>query len=771
MKALLNRQASVVLAKLGHSPAMARDAKREAWWWLQARSQALRRRAPLLSGQAVVWTAPGLAELVPLEVPRAGPREVTVEVLASAVSSGTERAQYLRLPNTSVRFPHRPGYSAAGIVLATGSDVTGLQPGDDVALRNVPHASVVTAPASSVYRVPPGVSHEAAALVHLGVICGQGVRKAAVESGQPVCVIGAGLIGALAQRLATAAGAGRATIVARSRSKERVADVGGARLLATEDDGEEVEALAAPVVVEATGDPDALALAVVAAAPGARVVLLGSPRGVTSDLPVAAIRAKQLRVVGAHVGTLTHESRRSGVDRYAEEARAFLDALAGGTLAVDDLVETVDPREADAFYRRLARARDLVGACFDWGRLPREERLGKGRVWRLPDLSGRGMDANRRPLAPTGRRRRGRSPLELGDPFGDATGSLRVGLLGCGDIGVQNAAAIEAAPNVELVACYDPLRPLAEEVGRAHGAEVAPTSEALLENDRVDAVFLSLPHHLHAPLGAEAAATGKHVVVEKPLANSLDAAMGLVRAAERAGVVLSVCFPHRYQPEIVAARRLVQAGALGELTGVVLNFFMDKPSSYWVGGFSGRAHSDWRASRAQAGGGVLIMNLCHYLDLIRHVTGIEADLVTARMQAADATAEVEDACSVSVTYANGAVGSLLGAAAVRGAEPSTELRLWGTDGQLALEPAPRVYTLRALDGLRTNRWHTFGRLPVANIRALYLSRLATAIDRGEPLDVDAADGLAVQAFVEAAYRAGESEEAVRPRSLLKEVPA
>ena len=103
----------------------------------------------LLSGQAVVWTAPGLTELVRVEVPRAGGGEVTVAVLTSIVSTGTERAQYLSLPNTSVGFPHRPGYSAAGVVLATGRDVSSVRSAELVAVRNVPHMSVVTVPASS----------------------------------------------------------------------------------------------------------------------------------------------------------------------------------------------------------------------------------------------------------------------------------------------------------------------------------------------------------------------------------------------------------------------------------------------------------------------------------------------------------------------------------------------------------------------------------------------------------------------------------------------
>jgi 2-desacetyl-2-hydroxyethyl bacteriochlorophyllide A dehydrogenase len=771
VKEFLNQQANVGLAKLGHSPAMIRDAKREAWWWLQARAHALRRRTRLLSGQAVVWPAPGLTELVRVDVPQAGDGEVTVEVLTSVVSSGTERAQYLRLPNTSVGFPHRPGYSAAGVVLAAGADIAKVKPGDLVAVRSVPHMSVVTAPASSVHGVPAGVPVEAAAMVQLGVICGQGVRRAAVEPGRPVCVIGAGLVGALAQRLATAAGAGPVTVVARSRVKESITQVAGARFLVADAAKEQVEALAAPVVIEATGDPAALALAVEAAGEGGRVVLLGSPRGVTPDVPLAAIRAKRLLVIGAHVDTLRHESRLTGIDMYEREAQAFLGLLAAGRLSVTDLVKVViDPREADAFYRRLVRARDIVGARFDWTRLAAEERRGKGRLWRLPDLSGRGMDFRRRPLPPKGRGRRV-SLVDRADPFAGASGRLRIGLFGCGDIGVQNAAAIQASPNVELVACYDLVDALAEDVARTYGAEVAPTSDALLGNDGVDAVLLSVPHHLHKPLGAEAAAAGKHVLVEKPLADNLESAMELVRAAERAGVVLSVCFPQRYQPEMLVARRLIEAGALGEFAGVLLNFFMDKPSSYWAGGFSGRAHSNWRGSREQAGGGVLIMNLSHYIDLVRHLTGVEADFVVARSQAMEPTAEVEDAASVSVSYANGALGSLFGGAALRGSEPSTELRLWGPDGHIAVEPDPLVYTLRALDGLRTNRWQTFGRLPAANIRAIYFSRLATAIDRGESPDIAADDGLAVQAFIEAAYRSSESGQSISPSALLQEARA
>jgi len=163
------------------------------------------------------------------------------------------------------------------------------------------------------------------------------------------------------------------------------------------------------------------------------------------------------------------------------------------------------------------------------------------------------------------------------------------------------------------------------------------------------------------------------------------------------------------------------------------------------------------------------MNLSHYLDLIRYLTGVEPDVVAARTQTADPWAEVEDAAAVNVDYANGALGSLFANARLPGTDPTVGLRLWGADGHIVLEPDPRIYTLRALNGLRTNRWQTFGRLPPTNIRAVYFSRLGTTIDREEPPDITGEDGLAAQAFIEAAYRSSECGRDVKMAAVLQEL--
>lgn len=764
MKALINREATRALHQLGHTNRMADEAKREAWWWLQARSSALVRRRGLVAGHAVVWSRQGWAELVPIEVPLAGEGEVTVALTDSVVSPGTERAQYLKLPHARVGAGFRPGYSAAGRVVAVGTGVDGLAPGDTVAIQGAGHASVTTVAAAAVHLVPRGVSPGDAALVRLAVICGQGVRLGRVEAGSPVCVVGAGLVGLLAQRLATARGAGPVTVVATSRAKATAARAGGAdAFLTSVGDRAAVESLGAPVVIEATGDPAAIDVAVAAAGRYGRVVLLGSPRGVTAEVPVAAVQARGLELIGAHVETLTYELDLTGEDGARREASTFLAALESGRLAVSDLVaETVDPREAAGFYRALATRRDLLGPRFDWTLLPRAQR---GHVLRVPDLRGRGVDSERSPLPPPTNGRSG--VLARRDPFAGAVGMLRVGLLGCGDIATHNAAALAEAPNARLVACHDPAIGLAEDLAGSHAADVAHSVEALLERDDLDAVVLAVPHHLHAPLALQVIAAGRHVVVEKPPASTLAGAVEIVHAARVAGVALSFCFPQRYDAAVMRARALVDAGAIGPLGGATAKLLMDRSPSYWMGGFSGRSTSRWRERRDQAGGGVLIMNLSHYVDLVRHLAGDEVDCVAAMTAAVDRPGEIEDSASLSVRFASGAVGAFFGCTSVRGTL-STELRVWGRDGHIVVEGDPQAYTLASVPGLRGSRWQSFAAPAGPSMRAVYFSRLATTLHRGAPPEVSAHDGLAVQALIEAAYRSAESGRAERPADLLLE---
>lgn len=738
-----------VLAAQGLADAELELARWDAVECARVRAGALKRRHPVVKAVRVVVTRPGRAELRSTEVALAGRGEVTVELLASAISGGTERAQWLRLPNAQPKLPFVPGYSGAGRVLAIGADVQGLEPGMLVAVARARHASAVTVPAAWATPVAPGVRVQDAALVYLAIIAGYGLRRAGPLGGGSLCVVGAGPIGALAQRLAQLQGAGPVTVVARSRRRQAAALRAGADRFVLA--AEQTAGIEAAAVIEATGDPDALAPAVAAARQDGVVVLLGSPRGITRDAALAQIQRKRLRLVGAHVSALAAEAAQAPGDPFAELARTFLDAVAAGRLDASDLSgDPVDPREIGLAYRGLA-CDEIAAAHLDWACLPRTERVRRQRPVAFPQL----RPAPPTPIAPP--------PIAARSGVG---GALRFTVIGCGDIGLLNARAVAAAANAELTLCHDAAPALAAAAAAQHGGAVAATLEEALDPSRVDAAFISVPHDLHAPLVERAAEAGLQVVVEKPLGIDVAAAERAIAATAAAGVTLSVCHAYRYEGTVRTARRLIAAGALGAVAGVAVVFHADKPASYWRGGFSGRAASDWRGSRERAGGGVLIMNLLHYLDLTTHITGLEPSWV-AGVARTPAGAEVEDGVALCVGFDGGAVGSFSASATTRG-QPANRFELWGEVGTLRLSPDAAVYTERALDAVPTGRWAPLDVAAGLDLRRIFVERFADAILNGRPPDVTAADGLAVQVFVDAAYRAIEEG---RPVHLAAHEPA
>ena len=198
---------------------------------------------------------------------------------ASCVSPGTERAVLCGLPGARRGFPYAPGYSTVGRGRACRRSAAGFKPGDRVAGR-MPHASHGVMVPASLFRVPDGVSDEEASFIELGIICLQGVRKAAIRPGERVAVVGQGLIGQLAGAIGAAGRRG----ADRRRGGEPAADGNRACAAAPTSSShcptipDAIDGIEADVVIEAVGSAPAIALAMRAARPGGRVVLLGSSR-------------------------------------------------------------------------------------------------------------------------------------------------------------------------------------------------------------------------------------------------------------------------------------------------------------------------------------------------------------------------------------------------------------------------------------------------------------------------------------------------------------
>ncbi|HLH73697.1 MAG TPA: bi-domain-containing oxidoreductase, partial [Chloroflexota bacterium] len=674
-------------------------------------------------------------------------------------------ALFNRLPNTSVEYPYFPGYSGSGVVVEVGSGVTRFKPGDRVA-GPLPHASAVVLEDHQLTAVPLGVDLTQASFLQLGIIALQGVRKAGVQIGERVAVVGQGLVGLLAVQLAACSGAYPVIALARSDRRFPLAmRLGAHQTLDVGPHASDVAGIAADVTIEASGNPDALETALACTAEGGRIVLLGSARGVTRGVDLAQISDRRLRILGAHVDSLGIHDSSPGLWSIDREARTFLRLAARGRIELNSLItDAIFPPEAELFYRRLSRAdQSIVAAVFHWDRLPMQQRL-RGR--NMPRFLA--PSASIQPRAGLVTRE---VELKLSNGAVAMNGSssqreqkrtLQIGLIGCGEIALQTANAIQESAVARIAMAADVNEAIAADMGRRYNVPYTSDIDFLLDQSNVEAVLISVPHYLHAPLAIRAAERGKHVMVEKPMATSLADADRMIDACQRAGVKLSVVYCQRYLPYVQEAKRLIDAGILGTILGIQMNLTMDKPPSYFTSGFTGRVHSDWRLSREKSGGGILIFNLVHYLDIIRYLTGLEVCRVAAELDTLDSTAETEDTISVSLRYSNNAIGTIVGSSVVRGSTYQPRIQLWGTDGQMILQEPDdfRFYSLHQVSNRLPGHWHRFDPVGFGGDRRAYVTRFAESVLADTRPEISGEDGRAIQAIVEGIYRAGQRQRTI-----------
>ncbi|MCL1474512.1 bi-domain-containing oxidoreductase [Argonema antarcticum] len=700
-------------------------------------------------GVSVQFPAKEKATLEPIEVAPPDRKQVLIGATCSLVSPGTERASYLDLPNTLGSFPRIPGYCFVGSVLMSGQG-SGVQSGDMV-VAWAPHASLAVVPDEKVMRLPEDVPAERAVFTTIGAIALQGFRKAHPEPGESVAVLGAGLIGQLTLRLAAIAGAYPIIAIARSKQRLEMALRSGAdRAIATADEPEALERVNADVVIELTGVPEAIGDAIRAVKPGGRIVLVGSTRGVTEDPKLLeALYKKGAVLIGAHFATNPQSSTFPGYKwpMRGAEWGAVLNLIADGRLVVDDLItERVEPPEIPEMYKRLGKEGDRsIGVLIRWD---------KPGDW-TPQF-------HRQSLATSiiTKLQKQPEPVPIIPGLRSSTPPLRIAMVGCGEIALQNSKAIKAASNTSIVHAMDLDIRLAKRLASLYEAPYTTNFEEVLANKDVETVFLAVPHHLHAPMAIQAMKAGKHVIVEKPMANNVADCEKMIEVARETGSILSVCYCQRYSPALMRAKELIEKGAVGRILGTSITFGQVRNESYWTVGFTGRVKTDWRGSREKAGGGVLIMNLCHTLDYFRHLTGLDVKQVFAEYATLTHPVEVEDIVSATYQYEGGAIGTLCGSTHVVGARMDEE-RVWGSDGQIVLRPILKFCSQRAVDGYSANRWHEVKDLPPPREREIFVQRFAEAVRAGREPEVSGKDGLAVQRIIEAAYASQQNGQAIK----------
>ena len=346
-----------------------------------------------MTGKNIIIPEANRVEIVDRPVADPGPGEVRVKMVRSAVSSGTERANYVGEVNVNIltndgvaRWPRQGGYSSAGVVESVGAGVKSLKPGDRVAMSWTVHSEYVVVPEENACPVPDGVSFEAAALAHISTFPMAAIRKCRLEVGESAIVMGQGVLGQLAVMLLKCAGA--APVFAADPlpgKRERALELGADFALdpLAPDFAERLRSMTpnpdsaifkgdmargVNVAIEVTGRGEALDSVLDAMAVMGRVALLGCTRSSNFTIDYYhKVHGRGVTLIGAHTWARPAHESYPGHFTHRDDVRTFLRLLSLGRISLDGFVDEVHPvADAPEVYRRLGDGGSFPVVEFDW---------------------------------------------------------------------------------------------------------------------------------------------------------------------------------------------------------------------------------------------------------------------------------------------------------------------------------------------------------------------------------------------------------------------
>jgi predicted dehydrogenase len=528
------------------------------------------------------------------------------------------------------------GYSSAGVVERVGSGVAGVVPGQRVACAGAGwanHAELVVVPRNLIARLPDGVGFEDAAYATVGAIAMHGVRQAHAALGERVGVIGLGLVGQLAVRVLGAAGCVAVGIDLDPQAVE-LAQSAGARAFARDAPGLEAMVIAATdgvgldavLVCAATRSTDPLELAARLARDRGRLVVVGD---VPVEVPRALLYDKELDV---------RLSRSYGPGRYDRDYEE------GGRDLPPGYVRWTEQRNLQAFVDLIGQGRldpspltthrfhvDQAGEAYEALRAGEGERRAFGVLLDYPAPS---------PAAATTR------PPAREKPRHRKAGAVRVGVIGAGAFARATLLPALRKAGAELTTVSTGSGLSAADVAQRFGFRAtADDARAILEDPELDAVVIATRHSSHASLAAAALRAGKAVFVEKPLALDEAGAVEIEEALADSDGILMVGFNRRFAP---LTERLQEA--LGAAGGQVISVRVNAgplPAEHWL-------------NDLQEGGGRLLGEACHFVDLIAHLApGRIVSVYAYAVPDLERPPEASDSVAALLRFDSGSIGSLV----------------------------------------------------------------------------------------------------------------
>lgn len=604
--------------------------------------------------------------------PTPGPGEVLIATSRSLVSAGTERMlvefgrkswldkarsqpdkvrqvldkartdgvlSTLEAVRAKLDQPLALGYANAGVVLEVGREVRGLAPGDRV-VSNGRHAERVCVPMNLCARIPGNVGDDAAAFTTVAAVGLQGVRLAAPTLGEHVAVTGLGLIGLLTVQLLRAHGCRVLGLDVDPARLELAARLGAEVLDVTREDPvpkaqtfSRGRGLDAVLIAAATESDAPVAQAAHMCRQRGRIVLVGVAG---LGLRRADFYDKELSFqvsCSYGPGRYDPEYEQGGHDypigfvRWTEQRNfeAVLDLLASGALDVSQLISHRFPIErASAAYEILASERASLGILLEYPELPAPSGAAS--------LGAEAREAGARSVATASAQRR--SACTARGPS--------IGFIGTGNYSSRVLIPAFAAASARLHTALSRHGVSAAHAAKKFGFEQASTDTAsLLAHPDVDTIVIATRHGSHASLVLAALRAGKHVFVEKPLCLGLDELAEIeAELATRPAQRLMVGFNRRFSPHV----QLV-AGALERWR---------EPRVMLATVNAGRLPRGHWALDPLEGGGRIVGEACHHIDLLRHLSGAAIVEHSARPLGLAGA----DGALISLVFADGSVGTI-----------------------------------------------------------------------------------------------------------------
>jgi predicted dehydrogenase/threonine dehydrogenase-like Zn-dependent dehydrogenase len=547
------------------------------------------------------------------------------------------------------------GYSSAGQILAVGELVEGLQVGDKVACAGAGyanHAGIAAVPKNLCARIPEGVSTRQACFTTLGAIALQGIRQAEVKLGESVALIGLGILGQLCVQMLKASGC-QVIGTDIDESMTRLARDSGADLTLTirrEDLKTRVQnftaghGVDAVIITAATESNQPLELSGEICRDRGKVVIVGA---VKADLPRKNFYEKELDVRFSRScgpGRYDHQYEEMGVDypygyvRWTENRNMdeFLSLLKQGQVSVEKLItHQFAIEDGEKAYDVIMNDQKKSLAVLLNYESPQEQ---SQRIWIREAASGQ------------------QSSMP----------EISIGFIGAGNFARVNLLPhLTKKPEINLRGVVTSTGSSALDVAKKFGfGYCASRVEEILEDDMINCVFVATRHDRHAELACRALEAGKAVFVEKPLAMNEDQLKDVAETMNRTNARLMVGFNRRFSS---GARMLKEHFGMRS-TPLSMSYRVNAgaiPADHWV-------HDPVQ------GGGRIIGEVCHFVDLLSYLAGSRPKSVFARgMDERRKTPLACDNLNVIIEYEDGSVGSIIYTSAGDASYPKERVEVFG----------------------------------------------------------------------------------------------